>query len=86
VVGHEIKVERFDVEVFVRERFGNLEPEALQHMLRMNLAIARHYSNHDFVGNANVLSFLLGRAPTTFEAFVRREYASFKEGLKTLSD
>jgi uncharacterized protein YbjT (DUF2867 family) len=86
VVGREIKVERFDVEVFVRERFGNLEPEALAHMLRMNLAIARYYSNHDFVGNSNVLSFLLGRAPTTFETFVRREYASFKEGLKTLSD
>lgn len=86
VVGREIRVERFDVELFVRERFGNLEPEALEHMLRMNLAIARHYSSHDFVGNSNVLSFLLGRAPTTFEAFVRREYATYNEGLKTLSD
>lgn len=86
VLQREITTERFDVEVFVRERFGNLDPEALQHMLRMNLAISRHYSNHDFVGNSNVLSFLLGRAPTTFEAFVRREYASFNEGLKTPAD
>lgn len=86
VLQREITTERFDVEVFVRERFGNLDPEALQHMLRMNLAISKHYSNHDFVGNSNVLSFLLGRAPTTFEAFVRREYASFNEGLKTPAD
>jgi uncharacterized protein YbjT (DUF2867 family) len=86
VIGREIKVERFDVEVFVRERFGNLDPQSLQHMLRMNLAIATHYSNHDFVGNSNVLSFLLGRPATTFDAFVRREYSTFREGLKTLSN
>lgn len=86
VIGREVTVERFDVEVFVRERFGSLDPVALQHMLRMNLAIATYYSNHDFVGNANVLSFLLGRAPTTFDAFVRREYASFRSALKTRSD
>lgn len=86
VTGREIAVERFDVEVFVRQRFGDLEPRALQHMLRMNLAIAAHYSDHDFIGNPNVLSFLLGRPATTFEAFVRREYALFKEGLKTVFD
>lgn len=86
VTGRDIAVERFDVEVFVRQRFGDLEPRALQHMLRMNLAIAAHYSDHDFIGNPNVLSFLLGRPATTFEAFVRREYALFKEGLKTVFD
>lgn len=86
VTGREIAVERFDVEVFVRRRFGDLEPRALQHMLRMNLAIAAHYSNHDFVGNPNVLAFLLGRPATTFEAFVQREHALFRETLKTVSD
>lgn len=83
VVGRKIEVERFDVEVFVRQRFGNLDPNALEHMLRMNLAIAEHYSNHDFVGNPNVLSFLLGRPATTFDEFVRREYATYVEDLKT---
>lgn len=86
VVGREITVECFDVEVFVRERFGTLDPVALQHMLRMNRAIATYYSHHDFVGNSNVLSFLLGRPATTFEEFVRREYAGFRECLKTHSD
>ncbi len=86
VVGREITVERFDVEVFVRERFGGLGPSAGQHLLRMNLAIASYYSNHDFVGNSNVLSFLLGRPATSFDEFVRREYANFRQGLKTLSD
>lgn len=81
VVGREIKAKRFDVEVFVRDRFGNLDPDALQHMLRMNLAIAAHYSNHDFVGNSNVLSFLLGRPATPFDEFVRKEYANFRKAL-----
>lgn len=86
VLGREVRVERFDVEVFVRERFGNLDPDALQHMLRMNLAIAAHYSNHDFVGNPNVLSFLLGRPATPFDEFVRREYAGFGKALNCLSE
>lgn len=86
VLGREVRVERFDVEVFVRERFGNLDPDALQHMLRMNLAIAAHYSKHDFVGNPNVLSFLLGRPATPFDEFVRREYAGFGKALNSLSE
>lgn len=83
VTGRQIEVERFDVEAFVHQRFGDLDPDALQHMLRMNLAIATYYSNHDFVGNSNVLCFLLGRSATGFETFVRREYAAFQKGLAT---
>lgn len=79
VLGRTIGVERFDVEVFVRERFGNLPADALEHLLRMNRAIAAHYSKHDFVGNSNVLSFLLGRPATTFEAFVQKEYTRFQQ-------
>lgn len=81
VLGREVSVERFDVEVFVRERFGDLEPDAFEHMLRMNLSIATYYSNHDFVGNPNVLSFLLGRPATPFDEFLRREYARFSHAL-----
>ncbi len=41
-------------------------------------AIGACYSKHDFVGNPNVLTWLLGRAPTTVEAFLRAEYARFR--------
>jgi uncharacterized protein YbjT (DUF2867 family) len=78
VLGRKISVERIGPEEFVRARQGNLDPGALQHQLRMSRAIAARYSSHDFLGNANVLTWLLGRPPTTFEGFVRKEYAAFR--------
>ncbi|HEV2637651.1 MAG TPA: hypothetical protein VGX23_21035 [Actinocrinis sp.] len=36
-------------------------------------AISARYSSHDFVGNPNILAWLLGRAPTTFKQFAQRE-------------
>jgi uncharacterized protein YbjT (DUF2867 family) len=43
--------------------------------LRVFAALQAWYSEHDFVGNSNVLTMLLGRPPCTLEAFVRREFA-----------
>lgn len=40
-------------------------------------AIGACYGAHDFVGNPNVLTWLLGRKPTSVAAYVRREYARF---------
>ena len=40
-------------------------------------AISARYSSHDFIGNPNVLTWLLGRPPTTFEEYVRQQYATF---------
>ncbi len=72
VLGREIRVERLDLEAFVRARFGAADPDTLAHQLRMTGAIEARYSSHDFLGNPNVLGWLLGRPPTTFEGFVRR--------------
>ncbi|MCP3729998.1 NmrA family NAD(P)-binding protein [Sphingomonas sp. MG17] len=77
VLGREIAVERIDPAAFIRARLGDLDPEELAHQLRMSGAISARYSAHDFLGNPNVLTWLLGRAPTSFEGFVRREYAAF---------
>ena len=46
-------------------------------------AITARYSSHDFVGNPNVLRWLLGREPTTFEAFVHREYTRHQQAQPT---
>ncbi len=40
-------------------------------------AIGACYSESDFVGNPNVLTWLLGRTPTTVEEYLRKEYARF---------
>ncbi|MES3001838.1 MAG: NmrA family NAD(P)-binding protein [Pseudomonadota bacterium] len=75
VLGRDIRVERIDSEAFLRARMGDADPQALAYQLRMIRAIEKRYSNHDFIGNPNVLTWLLGRPPTTFEAFVRKEAA-----------
>jgi len=77
VLGRDIRVERMDPEIFIRARMGDSDPSALEYQLRMIRAIEARYSSHDFLGNPNVLTWLLGRAPTTFEAFVRKETAVF---------
>ena len=41
-------------------------------------AIGACYSRYDFIGNPNVMTWLLGRAPTTVEEYLRKEYARFK--------
>ena len=41
-------------------------------------AIGACYSQYDFVGNPNVMTWLLGRAPTTVEEYLRKEYARFQ--------
>lgn len=75
VLGRAIGVERIDPETFIRARMGDSDPGALEYQLRMIRAIGARYSSHDFLGNPNVLTWLLGRPPTTFEAFVRKEAA-----------
>jgi uncharacterized protein YbjT (DUF2867 family) len=34
------------------------------------IAMFRYYADHGLIGNSNILSWLLGRAPTTFAAFL----------------
>ena len=41
-------------------------------------AIGACYAKHDFVGNANVLTWLLGRKPMSVEDYARKEYAKFR--------
>jgi len=47
------------------------------YQLRVFQAIRDWYGAHDFVGNPNVLTMLLGRTPTTLEAHIAAEYRRF---------
>ncbi len=42
------------------------------HVVETRASMFAHYDHQGLVGNANVLRWLLGRAPTTFEGFLRR--------------
>ena len=47
--------------------FGDRDPGAMLH----EVCVAQsRYSSQDFVGNPNVLTWLLGREPISFERFV----------------
>ena len=78
VVGRDVRTERIEPEVFIKQylRIENLDERSYE--VAAARAISSRYSRHDFVGNPNVLTWLLGRAPTSFEDFVRREYAAFQ--------
>ena len=63
VVGRDVVVEQIDADGFFRERIG--DPSRFPYEARVMRAISARYSSHDFVGNPNVLAWLLGRPPTT---------------------
>jgi uncharacterized protein YbjT (DUF2867 family) len=78
VLQREIAVQEIDADTYMNAWFGDADRSKLQHQARVLRAISARYSSHDFLGNPNVLTWLLGRAPTTFEQFVRAQYAAHR--------
>ena len=78
VLRQPIQVREIGADTYLAAWFGDADPASFPHQVRMLRAISARYSSHDFVGNPNVLTWLLGRAPTTFEQYVRRELAEFQ--------
>jgi uncharacterized protein YbjT (DUF2867 family) len=74
VVGETITAGEIDVDTFAGRMFGDIEPSEKDYRLRAMHAISARYSSNDFVGNPNVLTWLLGRTPTTWEQFVRAHH------------
>ncbi|QEH79218.1 NAD(P)H-binding protein [Sphingomonas sp. C8-2] len=78
VLGRPVPVEEIDADTYLKEFFGDVGPEQFPHETRVLRAISAHYSAHDFVGNPNVLTWLLGREPTSYEQFVRTHHEAFR--------
>jgi uncharacterized protein YbjT (DUF2867 family) len=77
VAGREVVAERIDAEVFLKAAFGVDSLTQFPYQARVSRAISERYSSHDFIGNPNVLRWLLGREPTTFEQFVHTGFDTF---------
>ena len=75
IVGRPIAVERISPETFLGELLG-ADLSRFPYETRVLRAITDRYSSHDFVGNSNVLGWLLGRPPTTFAQFVQMHHAA----------
>src|SRR5271170_6912396 len=66
VLGRQIAVREIDADTYLKAWVGDADPQQVTHQVRVLRAITARYSSHDFVGNPNVLTWLLGRSPTTF--------------------
>src|SRR3546814_12897341 len=51
------------------------DSEKYQDEIDVITSISKWYGQYDYIGNPNVLTWLLGRPPTTFEQFVHRTIA-----------
>ncbi|MEZ5488427.1 MAG: NmrA family NAD(P)-binding protein [Steroidobacteraceae bacterium] len=78
VAGREVTAAQIDPDVFLKAMLRVDSLREVPYQAEVIRAIGRRYSSHDFIGNPNVLTWLLGRRPTTFEEFVRREFAAFR--------
>lgn len=78
VVGHEILAGQIDPDVFIKKFLGLENLSQFPYQVRVARAISARYSSHDFIGNPNVLTWLLGREPTTYAQFVQRQFDAFR--------
>lgn len=74
VIGRPIAVAQIDADTYAKAWLGDRDPADSTHQLAVLRSISSRYSAHDFLGNANVLTWLLRREPTSYEQFVRREW------------
>ena len=83
VIGRKITAVQRTPEDLLRVLFGTDEPsEELRHQFDVVRSIIRWNSTHEFVGNPNVLTWLLGRPPASFEAFTERTYRALNAGAR----
>jgi hypothetical protein len=75
-VGRPIAVEEINCDTFLEQFLG--DPTKFPYQARVMRAISARYSSHDFIGNPNVLGWLLGRPPTTYADFVQAQYDAYR--------
>ena len=79
VVGRDIVVRQISADTFLEEMFGGRKLSDFPYQTWLLRAISARYSSHDFVGNPNVLAWLLGRPPTTYAQFVQAQYDAYQQ-------
>jgi uncharacterized protein YbjT (DUF2867 family) len=72
--GRSIHAAQVTPEAYLDAFYGAGRRNDFRHQYAVFRAISLWYSQYDFVGNSNVLTWLLGRAPTTLQEFVEREW------------
>ena len=70
VLGKPMQVEQVDAATYLKGLFGDRDLSEIPHEASVARSLSDCYSRLDFLGNANVLRWLIGREPTTFSQFV----------------
>jgi len=70
VTGLKISTELITPDDYFRAFYGMGDGEAYRYPKAMIRSVAMWYGQYDFLGNPNVLTWLLGRTPTTLEQFI----------------
>jgi uncharacterized protein YbjT (DUF2867 family) len=78
VLAQPVEVREIDADTYLKAWVGDADPSQFTHQISVLRSITRRYSSHDFIGNPNVLTWLLQRPPTTFEEYVRQQYEKEK--------
>ncbi|WP_174290871.1 SDR family oxidoreductase [Sphingomonas bacterium] len=76
VFGKPITVEEIGPDAYLKGLFGDHDLSTMPHEAAVGRSLTERYSSHDFIGNPNVLTWLLGRPPTSFEQFVASHHAA----------
>ena len=76
ILGKPMRLEEVDADTYLKGLFGERDIAELPHETSVGRSLSARYSSHDFLGNPNVLRWLLGREPTTFAQFVSSSLAS----------
>jgi len=77
-LGREVTAERTPIEVWEQgARDAGLGAYAIETLTQM----FHYYEHHDFVGSPQILSWLLGRPPTTLAAVIERERRRRENGI-----
>lgn len=77
-LGRNISARRMEPDEFTKSSLGPDHASRFPYQTMAARAISKRYSSHDFVGNPNALTWLLGREPTSFKQFAQREIAALQ--------
>jgi uncharacterized protein YbjT (DUF2867 family) len=74
VTGQNVGTELISPDNYFERFYGVGRGEKFRYPLALIRAVALWYGQYDFLGNPNVLTWLLGRRPTTLAEYIKRQW------------
>lgn len=78
VAGRPMKIGNSTADEAFDRVFGLGRRDAFKHQYGVILSVDIWYKQFDFLGNSNMLEWLLGRPPTSFQEFAGNEWSKYK--------